>query len=155
MQMYNNCGGVMEESVDWKTRVGSPKTRMRRGVGCSLCSKASLVVSYCQGGQPVLSLSPIPSSFPWVGSGNHMATRWVFYHISLQTILGGGGKEEERFVPRQPAESACPVAVWLGTGGGGVRAWWQTEGVATGAIARSAQATREPQLEAVFSWSLS
>jgi len=115
--------------MEWKTRVGSPKTRLARGVGCGLCAKASLTVSYCQGGQPVLSLSLIFSSFPWVGSANHMATSLLPDQPS--DILGGRGKEEERCLLHQPAESTCPVAAWLGTGWG-LCGWWKREVLAAG-----------------------
>lgn len=114
-QTYNNCGGVTEEAVVWKTRVGSPKIRVQKGMGCGLCSKAVwwwVIAKMASLSSPFL----LTSSFLWVGPGNCMVTRWVFWQISLQIILRGEGKEEERFLPHQPAESTCPVAVWLGAG---------------------------------------
>lgn len=155
MQTYNSFGGVMEEAVEWKTTVESPKTRMRRVVGYSLCSKASLVVNYCQDSQPVLSLSPILSSFPWVGSGNHMVARWVFCQISLQTILGVGGERGGKVSTTSASWIDLPCSRMTGSGVGNA---WLVADRGTGHRTQqlgSAQATREPQPEAVVPWSLS
>lgn len=93
--------------------------------------------------------------FPFAGSGNHMATRWVFCQISLQTVLGHGRGGRGGKICTKPASwinfpcSCLTRSTWECVVGGRCRQ--RPQDTATG----SAQATGEPQPEAVVSWSLS